>query len=61
MGTMENKMHHMDKLEAKIRIFEAIANNSEKLCDSNRYMTPKWVAKYTNEVYDILANTEDEK
>lgn len=44
----------MDELEAKIRIFEAIANNSNKRCDSGRYMAPRNVANYTNEVYKIL-------
>lgn len=44
----------MDELEAKIRIFEAIANNSNKLCDNGRYMTPRNVANLTNEVYKSL-------
>lgn len=44
----------MDELEAKIRIFEAIANNSDKLCDRGRYMAPVNVANYANEVYKIL-------
>ena len=44
----------MDELEAKIRIFEAIANNSDKLCDRGRYMNPINVANHTNGVYKIL-------
>ena len=44
----------MNELEAKIRIFEAIANNCDKLCDSGRYMNPINVANYTNDVYKIL-------
>ena len=45
----------MDELEVKTRIFEAIANNSDKLCDRGRYMNPINVANHTNEVYKILA------
>ena len=45
----------MDELETKIRIFEAIANNSDNLCDKGRYMSPINVANYTNQVYKILA------
>lgn len=46
----------MDELEAKIRIFEAIANNSEKMCSSGNYMTCVNAAHNTNRVYDILKN-----
>lgn len=44
----------MDELVAKIRIFEAIANNCDKLCDRGRYMNPINVANHTNEVYKLL-------
>lgn len=44
----------MDELEAKVRLFEAIASNSNKLCDGNHYMKPYGVANYVNEVYEIL-------
>lgn len=45
----------MEEIKIKLKIFTAIANNSQNLCDDNKYMTPKGVAVYTNEVYEILA------
>lgn len=48
----------MDELEAKIRIFEAIANNSRNMCSSENYMTCVNVAHNTNMVYDILKKNE---
>lgn len=48
----------MDELEAKIRIFEAIANNSERLSDSEEYITPYGVAKYANRIYGMLTEKE---
>ena len=44
----------MDESEAKVRIFEAIANNSKSLCETGRYFTPSGVAGATNDVYKIL-------
>ena len=44
----------MEEIEIKLEIFKVIANNSQNLCDSTRYMTPSGVASYTNEVYEIL-------
>ena len=44
----------MDKLEAKVRIFEAIANSSNSLCDTGRFFTPSGAARAANDVYEIL-------
>ena len=44
----------MDELEAKLRIFEAIANNCDSLSDTGRFMTPSGAAKAANDVYKIL-------
>ena len=48
----------MEELEAKVRIFEAIANNSRAMCDSYRYMTPSSVASHAVTVYNILNGKE---
>ena len=40
----------MTEIEIKLEIFKAIANNSQ----NHKYMTPKGIANYTNEVYEIL-------
>ena len=45
----------MEEIKIKLKIFTAIANNSQHLCD----MTPKGVAIYTNEVYEILTKTSN--
>lgn len=50
----------MTEIEIKLEIFKAIANNSQNLCDDNKYMTPKGVAIYTNEVYEILAKKNNQ-
>ena len=44
----------MDELEAKVRIFEAIANNSKSMCKDSHYFSPSGVARAANEVYEIL-------
>lgn len=44
----------MDELEAKVRIFEAIANNSKSMCESGFYFSPSGAARAANEVYEIL-------
>lgn len=44
----------MTEIEIKLEIFKAIANNSSNLCSDSKYMPPKGVAIYTNEVYEIL-------
>ena len=46
----------MTELEAKIRIFEAIAKNSQDMCERGFYYTPSQVAETTNRVYNILNN-----
>ena len=51
----------MSKEELKLRIFEAIANNVDKMCDSNHYMSAQSVAKNTNSVYNMLFNEESDK
>lgn len=38
----------------KLKLFEIIANNSDKLCDEGRYMSPRCVADHVKEVYDKL-------
>ena len=45
----------MTEIEIKLEIFKAIANNSKNLCSSSKYIPPKGIAVYTNEVYEILA------
>ena len=52
-------MNEKRKLEAKLRIFEAIANNIEKMCDKGYYMSPTTVANNVNQVFRILTNNED--
>lgn len=44
----------MEEIEIKLEIFKAIANNSSNLCPDNKYIPPKGIANYTNEVYEIL-------
>ena len=48
----------MEEIEIKLEIFKAIANNSSNLCSDNKYIPPKGVAIYTNEVYEILTKKE---
>ena len=47
--------------EIKLRLFESIATNSEKLCDSGRYMPPLSVARHVNEVYNYLFKQSKEE
>lgn len=49
----------MEEIKIKLEIFKAIANNSQNLCDDNKYMSPSNVASWTNEVYEILAKTSN--
>lgn len=44
----------MTEIEIKLEIFKAIANNS-LICPNSKYIPPKGIAVYTNEVYEILA------
>lgn len=44
----------MTEIEIKLEIFKAIANNSQNLCNNNKYMPPTGVANWTNQVYDVL-------
>lgn len=50
--------------EIKVRLFQSIADNADKLCDSNRYsthyFTPEDVAVHVNNVYDKLFNKPKE-
>lgn len=48
----------MTEIEIKLEIFKAIANNSQNLCDTTRYMNPSSIASWTNEVYEILTKKE---
>ena len=48
----------MKEIEIKLEIFKVIANNSQNLCDDNKYMTPSSAAKWTNEAYEILTKKE---
>ena len=47
----------MTEIEIKLEIFKAIANNSLNLCSDSKYIPPKGIAVYTNEVYEILTKT----
>lgn len=49
----------MTEIEIKLEIFKAIANNSQNLCDDNKYMTPTGVANWTSQVYDVLTKKND--
>ena len=42
--------------EIKVRLFQSIADNADKLCDSGYYFTPVGVAEIVNDVYDKLFN-----
>lgn len=48
----------MEEIEIKLEIFKEIANNSQNLCSNNKYIPPKGIANYTNEVYEILTKKE---
>ena len=44
----------MTKEEIKLRLFECIAANSDKLCDENRYMNVGCVITNVNNAYKAL-------
>jgi len=46
--------------EIKVRLFKSIADNAEKLCDTNKYFSPVNVAAHVNKVYDELFNKQNE-
>lgn len=46
--------------EIKVRLFQIIANNADKLCDSKHYLTPQNVAASVNNAYDKLFNKPKE-
>lgn len=46
--------------EIKTSLFQSIANNANKLCDTNKYFSPENVATHVNYVYDILFNKPKE-
>lgn len=47
--------------EIKVRLFQSIADNADKLCDSHHYFKPVNVATNVNAVYNELFGkpTED--
>lgn len=47
--------------EIKIKLFQSIADNADKLCDTSHYFTPVNVAIHLNNVYDELFNKPKEK
>lgn len=49
----------MTEIEIKLEVFKAIVSNSQNLCDTTHYMSPSNVAKWTNEVYEILTKKND--
>lgn len=44
--------------EIKLRLFQSIADNANKLCDSNHYLSPENIAVHVNKVYDELFNNK---
>ena len=40
--------------ELKLKLFESIVANADKLCDKGKYMTPLDVAQNTMEVFNYL-------
>lgn len=40
--------------EIKVRLFQSIADNADKLCDTKHYYVPSDVATIVNNVYDKL-------
>lgn len=42
--------------EIKVRLFQSIADNADKLCDTNHYFSPVNVAAHVNMVYNELFN-----
>ncbi len=51
----------MTQEEIKVRLFEAIANNSRNLCDNGEYMKPGHIAYNVNKVYDMLFKQKTEE
>ena len=47
--------------EIKVRLFQSIASNADKLCDTEHYFTPVNVAEHVNDVYDELFGKLREK
>ena len=47
--------------EIKVRLFQSIANNADKLCDTNKYFSPINVAAQVNRVYDELFNKSNDE
>ena len=47
--------------EIKIKLFQSIADNADKLCDTSHYLTPVNVATQVNDVYDELFNKPKKK
>ena len=47
--------------EIKVRLFQSIADNADKLCDTNKYFLPVNVASHVNKVYDELFNKSKEE
>ena len=40
--------------EIKVRLFKSIADNTDKLCATDKYFSPENVAVYVNRVYAEL-------
>ena len=47
--------------EIKVRLFQSIAGNADKLCDPKYYFTPVYAAKLVNDVYNELFNKPNEE
>ena len=47
--------------EIKVRLFQSIADNADKLRDDKHYFTPVNVATQVNDAYDELFNKPKEK
>lgn len=47
--------------EIKVRLFQSIADNAEKLCDATSYLTSSNIAIRINKVYDELFNKPKEE
>ncbi len=47
--------------EIKVRLFQSIADNANKLCYTNKYFSPEDVAVHVNRVYDELFSKSKEE
>lgn len=47
--------------EIKVRLFQSIADNTDKLCCPNHYFTPVMVASSVNDVYDKLFSRQKDE